>query len=244
MSTEHIIFKVLSPVLELARRLDHERELAAATIAQLDERLVERYCRSTAARKFRPCYGAILEILRGGSLSACIDPPAISNELYARLEVLATSPQGGVVAHEDALVSEMVERFRSLDVSIREELSSSKRKGVDHRYQLVVQVPDDFPLELLRCEDIGDLEDLLAEVAGNPGDDEELPHIINGNSFGAGAVEIFLDTNDPAELLELIRQDPRSAPMVESMLVAVREFHGEAFGVVWPPGYEGTFNLV
>ena len=60
-----------------------------------------------------------------------------------------------------------------------------------YEYQLVLQFPENCPLESL------DFEDEIAEAIGNPRDDSTCPHQVDGNSYGAGTIEFFIDSQHP-----------------------------------------------
>ena len=100
-----------------------------------------------------------------------------------------------------------------------------------HEFQLVLQLPEDCPLESL------DFEDDLAEVIGNPGDDFNHPHIVDGNSFGGGTIEFFIHTDDPQAAFDLCRPLLVSAGLLAIVVAAYRPFTDDSFTVIWPVGF-------
>jgi hypothetical protein len=106
-----------------------------------------------------------------------------------------------------------------------------------HEYQLVYQLPDNCPLKSL------DFEDEIADALGNPRDETAKPHVVDGNSYGAGTIEFFVDTNDPQAALELTKPLLKSARLLSMVVVAFRRFSEDTFTVIWPKEYRGVFKL-
>ena len=59
-----------------------------------------------------------------------------------------------------------------------------------YEVQLVLQLPEDCPLPSLDYED--DIDDVLGDS-----------HEVDGNSYGCGTIEFFINTNDPIAAFEL-----------------------------------------
>jgi hypothetical protein len=105
-----------------------------------------------------------------------------------------------------------------------------------HQFQLVYQLPANCPLESL------DFEDDIAEALGNARDEKANPHVVDGNSYGAGTIEFFVDTNDPQAALALTKPLLESAGLLDMVVVGFRRFSEDAFTVIWPVGYSGIFK--
>ena len=106
-----------------------------------------------------------------------------------------------------------------------------------HEYQLVLQLPEDCPLTSL------DFEDEIAEAIGDSGDDGSKPHIVDGNSYGAGTIEFFIHTIDPHAAFGLAKPLLASSGLLGVVTAAFRKFTDDGYEVIWPPGYGGTFSL-
>ncbi len=105
-----------------------------------------------------------------------------------------------------------------------------------YEYQLVLQLPDDCPLASL------DFEDDIAEAIGNPGDDQSKPHMVDGNSYGAGTIAFFIHTNDPHSAFGLAKPLLASNGLLGLVTAAFRKLTDDGYGVIWPVGYSGTFS--
>jgi hypothetical protein len=105
-----------------------------------------------------------------------------------------------------------------------------------HEFQLVYQLPENCPLESLYFEDD------IAEALDNSRDDKDKPHVVDGNSCGAGSIEFFVDTNDPQGALELTKPLLESAGLLNMVVVAYRRFSEDTFKVIWPMKYSGVFK--
>lgn len=107
---------------------------------------------------------------------------------------------------------------------------------MSYEFQLVLQLPDDCPIE-----DMG-YEDDIAQALGNPGDDKSKPHCVDGHSLGAGTVEFFIHTIDPIQAFELCKPLLASSGLLQMVVAGYRRFTESTFSVVWPVGYSGNFN--
>ena len=104
-----------------------------------------------------------------------------------------------------------------------------------YEYQLVLQLPEDCPLTSL------DFEDEVAEAIGNPGDDRSKPHIVDGNSYGAGTIEFFILTSDPYAAFELAKPLLASNSLLGLVAAGFLKFTEDDYTVIWPIGYNGSF---
>jgi hypothetical protein len=112
--------------------------------------------------------------------------------------------------------------------------------GMTHRHQLVFQLPEDCPLTSL------DFEDEIADALGNPLDDANKPHRVDGNSYGAGTIEFFIHTDDPQAAFELCKPLLQSAGLLDLAVVAHRKWVDgdyEEFVAIWPHNYVGKFSV-
>ncbi len=106
---------------------------------------------------------------------------------------------------------------------------------MERDYQLVLQLPEDCPLTRL------DFEDDIAEALGNPLDDSGYPHLVDGNSYGAGTIEFFIHTNDPLAAFELTKPLLASNGLLGLVTAGFRRFTEDGYQVIWPVGYSGNF---
>lgn len=106
-----------------------------------------------------------------------------------------------------------------------------------HNFQLVLQLPEDCPLESL------DLEDDIAEALGNTHDDAVLPHQVDGNSYGAGTIEFFIHTNNPVEAFELCKPLLESQGLLTMVTVAWCSFADHQYEIIWPSDSTGDFAV-
>jgi hypothetical protein len=104
-----------------------------------------------------------------------------------------------------------------------------------YEYQLVLQLPEDCTLTGL------DFEDEIAEAIGNAGFDQSKPHMVDGNSYGAGTIEFFIHTSDPHAAFELAKPLLASASLLGLVTAGFRKFTEDDYEVIWPAGYSGTF---
>lgn len=106
-----------------------------------------------------------------------------------------------------------------------------------HNFQLVLQLPEDCPLESL------DFEDDIAEALGNFHDDAGLPHQVTGNSYGAGTIEFFIYTNNPVEAFELCKPLLESQELLTMVTAAWCSFADYKYEVIWPNNFTGDFTV-
>jgi hypothetical protein len=111
-----------------------------------------------------------------------------------------------------------------------------------HSHQLVLKFHDDVDLAPIGCEDIGDVEDLVADLLGNPDDDPDAEHNVDGNSFGGGTFEIFVHTVDPIGAFDVLRRAWARTGVLDHLTAAYRELAGDDFKVLWPPDFHGEFD--
>lgn len=99
------------------------------------------------------------------------------------------------------------------------------------KYQLVLQwsAGEFFDLDALI-----EIEDTLIGVVGALGK-------VDGHDFGSGEANVFLDTNNPVALFEVLRASVLK-PHLSEIKVGYRKFTEDSFTVLWPPG-ETTFDV-
>ena len=104
----------------------------------------------------------------------------------------------------------------------------------DHTYQLVLQFPGEGEEE---SEFILGIEESLAGVL------EDSHHELDGHDFDDGTMNIFIDTNDPAEAFALVKTVIKISdhPMLK---VAFRSFEEKEFHLIWPENSNDKFELM
>ncbi len=107
---------------------------------------------------------------------------------------------------------------------------------MEREYQLILQLPEDCPLTSL------DFEDEIAEALGNPNDEGDHPHLVDGNSYGAGTIEFFIHTSDPNAAFKLVTPLLASNGTLGMVTAAYRKLSESSFTLLWPPGYKGMFR--
>ena len=117
-----------------------------------------------------------------------------------------------------------------------DESAQTPGQSMHHPFILVLHFPPESPLTS------ADLEDDIAEAIGNPQDDENADHIMDGNEIG-DAIDIFVFTRDPEVALELCRPLLQKAGLLDTMIAATRKVDGERFEVLHPSTYQGEFRL-
>jgi hypothetical protein len=105
-----------------------------------------------------------------------------------------------------------------------------------HPFILVLHFPPQSPLTS------ADIEDEIAEAIGNPLDDQNADHIVDGNEIG-DAIDIFVFTRDPTVALELCKPMLKEAGLLDTMIAATRKVDEEEFDVLHPSTYQGEFQL-
>jgi hypothetical protein len=93
-------------------------------------------------------------------------------------------------------------------------------------YMLVLQWPassiDDY-------DDLIAVEDMLLEGL----DDAE----VDGHDAGAGEVNIFIRTDDPASTFGAVKAILNGTPRWKDIRAAHRRATGSAYTILWPPGW-------
>lgn len=110
-------------------------------------------------------------------------------------------------------------------------LPSSHMAG-EFRYQLVLQWKTKDPAAMKR---IGAIEDSIQRAIGKSGS-------VDGHDFGAGTLNIFVDTNKPKEVLPKLTKALKAPFLPEKMTAAYRDYDGEKFTVIWPRNFKGEFE--
>ena len=111
---------------------------------------------------------------------------------------------------------------------------------MNRQYQLVLQFPEECPLESM------DFEDDIAAALSNPLGNDTAPHIVDGNSVGAGTCEFFIHTDDPQDAFDVCKPLLESAGLLSWVVAAHRRYvedDYEEFVVIWPHGYTGEFAV-
>ena len=101
------------------------------------------------------------------------------------------------------------------------------------RYQLVLQFPGDSPADfdaLLAVE--GRLTAMLRDVAE-----------VDGHDIGSGEANIFVLTNNPRDIFDMVLPALKDGTEFASMRAAFREITGETYTVLWPRDFRGKFAV-
>lgn len=102
----------------------------------------------------------------------------------------------------------------------------------EFRYQLVLQWKT-TNREIIK--DVASTEEGIQRALGKTG-------LVDGHDFGAGTLNIFIDTNKPQEALTKVTKVLKAPLSVEMLVAAYRDYDGEKFTVIWPPNYKGRFD--
>ena len=103
---------------------------------------------------------------------------------------------------------------------------------MSHPFILVLHFPPASPLTS------ADIEDDIAEAIGNPRDDENADHIVDGNEIG-DAIDIFVFTRNPTVAFELCKPLLQQTGLLDTMIAATRRVDRERFEVLHPATYQG-----
>ena len=107
---------------------------------------------------------------------------------------------------------------------------------MNHPFVLVLHFPPESSLTS------ADIEDDIALAIGNPRDDHDADHLVDGNEIG-DAIDIFVMTRNPAVALELCKPLMQESRLLDTTIAATRNVDGERYQVLHPPGYQGEFHL-
>jgi hypothetical protein len=108
--------------------------------------------------------------------------------------------------------------------------------SLTHPFILVLHFPSESPLTS------ADIEDDIAEAVGNPRDDKNADHIVDGNEIG-DAIDIFVFTRDSTAAFELCKPFLQQAGLLDTMIAATRRVDEERFEVLHPSTHYGEFHL-
>ena len=101
------------------------------------------------------------------------------------------------------------------------------------RYQLVIQFPGDSLTDYDRLVSVeARLTAALADVAE-----------VDGHDVGSGEANIFVLTEDPTGAFALALPVLKECVAIGGMRAAFRDVGGEAYTVIWPQQFRGTFAL-
>ena len=100
------------------------------------------------------------------------------------------------------------------------------------RYQLVLQFPAS---SIADYDEMIALEDDLIEKLGSSAK-------VDGHDCGSGEMDIFIYTDEPKKIFEMIRPVVAKRKLVELLIAAYRERAGENYTVVWPIGFTKQFR--
>ena len=85
--------------------------------------------------------------------------------------------------------------------------------------------------------------DALVEIEEELMQALEPEHIVDGHDFGSGEGNIFIHTNDPAEVVKAVRKCLGSERMAKAK-VAFRSFDSEDFSWLHPSNEESPFRVL
>lgn len=143
----------------------------------------------------------------------------------------------GPVGHEGE-----VRAFAPTEVSFDELVNQARQKGYEERNEfrcIIVQIPtqggwptnDEVELRW-RIESL--LDDALGWVGNGHCD---------GGDAGSGSMNVFCYVVDPAAGCRTMVETLREHGLLERLLIAIDDGNDDAFSVLWPEGYTGTFSL-
>lgn len=100
-------------------------------------------------------------------------------------------------------------------------------------YQLVLQFRGD---SLADFDAMVALEESLAEELGTSA-------LVDGHDTGAGEVNIFIITSDPASTFEKIKNVLLNSDRLAVLTAAFRPVSGDNYTVLWPEFFQGQFAV-
>ena len=92
------------------------------------------------------------------------------------------------------------------------------------KYQLVLQLPGS---DLTDFDALLELEEELIEILGNLG-------YVDGHDAGAGEMNIFIHTNDPAIAFERVKNSQRGRRCLARLKAAFREIGNDDYTILYP----------
>ena len=102
------------------------------------------------------------------------------------------------------------------------------------KYQLVVQLPCD---SMDDYDAIVDLESQLIESLSENA-------VVDGHDAGGGTMNLFLFTNDPVAVFDLIKPTIQSTVPLEQVVAASRLVDQETYQVIHPADFAGDFRVL
>jgi hypothetical protein len=101
------------------------------------------------------------------------------------------------------------------------------------KYQLALQFPAS---SIADYDEMIALEDELIETLGASAK-------VDGHDCGSGEMNIFVHTDEPEKVFEIIRPVVAKRKLFENLVAAYREIVGEDYTVIWPIGFEKQFRI-
>jgi hypothetical protein len=101
------------------------------------------------------------------------------------------------------------------------------------KYQLALQFPANG---LADYDEMIALEDELIEKLGTTAK-------VDGHDCGSGEMNIFVHTNEPEKIFEIIRPIVAKRALSENLVAAYRKIAGEDYTVIWPIGFDKQFRI-
>jgi hypothetical protein len=101
------------------------------------------------------------------------------------------------------------------------------------KYQLALQFPANA---IADYDEMIALEDDLIEKLGTSAK-------VDGHDCGSGEMNIFIHTDEPKKIFEMIRPVVTKRKLIENLVAAYRERTGEEYTVVWPIGFTKQFRI-
>jgi hypothetical protein len=101
------------------------------------------------------------------------------------------------------------------------------------KYQLALQFPAN---SIADYDEMVALEDELIAKFGSSAK-------VDGHDCGSGEMNIFIHTDEPKKIFEMIRPVVAKRKLIEILVAAYRETTGDDYTVVWPIGFTKQFRI-
>lgn len=168
-------------------------------------------------------------------------PPVQSDGKVLELSLNLNQPLRPVVARADNVATplsseQLYQACSTFNIRQTSVSDGHMEQPPSHPFILVLRFPPESPLTS------ADFEDDIADAIGNPRDDENADHIVDGNEIG-DSIDIFVRTRNPVAALDLCRHLLQQEGLLDTMIAAMRNVDSEAFEVLHPTGYCGEFHL-
>ena len=66
---------------------------------------------------------------------------------------------------------------------------------------------------------------------------------VDGHDFGSGEMNVFIHTDEPAKVFEMIKTSMVKRKLIDNLTAAYRKMDGEDYMVIWPTGFTKQFRI-